>query len=180
MILAADQMTQIAEVDAVKASIIAFIVIFLLLLLDFKNIKLSLITMLPLTFSLFSLFGIMALTGIKFDFVNVIGIPLVIGIGIDDAVHISHRYLYEGKGKINTVITKTGAAIFMTSLTTMIGFASFIPSIMRAMRSTGIVLTIAIGLAFVFSILFHSSLIVVIGEKLNLNFLPWKWIRRKE
>jgi uncharacterized membrane protein YdfJ with MMPL/SSD domain len=173
MILAADQMTQIAEVDAVKAAVVAFIIIFILLFLDFRNIKFSFITMLPLGLSLFSLFGIMAITGIKFDFVNVIGIPLIIGIGIDDAVHISHRYLYEGKGKINTVITKTGAAVFMTSLTTMIGFASFIPSIMRAMRSTGIVLTIAIGLAFIFSLMFHSSLIVIVSEKLNLNILPW-------
>lgn len=180
MILAADQMTQIAEVDSVRATIVAFIVIFLLLFLDFKNIKLSIITMLPLSFSLFSLFGIMAITGIKFDFINIIGVPLVIGIGIDDAVHISHRYIYEGKGKINRVITKTGAAVFMTSLTTMIGFASFIPSIMRAMRSTGIVLTIAIGLAFVFSIMFHSSLVVTVCEKLNRNILPWKIFKRKE
>lgn len=180
MILAADQMTQIAEVDAVKASIVAFIIIFVLLFLDFRNLKLAFITMLPLSFSLFSLFGIMALTGIKFDFINVIGVPLVIGIGIDDAVHISHRYIYEGKGRMDTVIMKTGAAVFMTSLTTMIGFASFIPSIMRAMRSTGIVLTIAIALAFIFSILFHSSLLVVIREKLNLKILPWKIMKRKE
>ncbi|MBN2533176.1 MAG: MMPL family transporter [Spirochaetales bacterium] len=180
MILAADQMTQIAETDTVKASIVAFIIIFILLFLDFKNLKVSFITMLPLSFSLFSLFGIMALTGIKFDFLNIIGIPLVIGIGVDDAVHIGHRYLYEGKGKINTVIEKTGAAVFLTSLTTIIGFASFIPSIMRAMKSTGIVLTIAIALAFIFSILFYSSLIVTIGEKLNLNILPWKITKRKE
>ncbi|MBN2439918.1 MAG: MMPL family transporter [Spirochaetales bacterium] len=179
MILAADQMTAIAEVDTVKASIVAFIIIFLLLLVDLKNIKLSIITMLPLTFSLFSLFGIMALANIKFDFVNIIGIPLVIGIGIDDAVHISHRYLYEGKGKIDLVITKTGAAVFLTSLTTMIGFASFIPSVMRAMQSTGIVLTIAVGLAFIFSIMFHSSLIVTISEKLNLNIMPWKGMKKR-
>jgi predicted RND superfamily exporter protein len=180
MILVADQMTQIAEVDAVKASVVAAVIIFLLLFLDFRNIKLSLITMLPLGFSLFSLFGIMALAGIKFDFINVIGIPLLIGMGIDDAVHISHRYLYEGKGKIDTVIEKTGAAIFMTSLTTMIGFGSFIPSIMRAMQSTGIVLTIAIALAFVFSLFLHPSLLVIVQEKLHLNILPWKAAGRKE
>ena len=179
MILAADQMTQIAEVDTVNASILAFLFILVLLFIDFKNIKLSIITMLPLTCSLFCLFGIMALTNIKFDFVNIICIPLVIGIGIDDAVHISHRYLYEGKGKINIVIMKTGAAVFLTSLTTMIGFASFIPSVMRAMKSTGIVLTIAIALAFVFSVFFHSSLLVIVNEKLKLNIRPWDFGKKK-
>ncbi|MBN1700060.1 MAG: MMPL family transporter [Spirochaetales bacterium] len=180
MILVADQMSRIAEVDAVRASIVAAVIIFILLFLDFRNIKLSIITMLPLGFSIFSLFGIMAILGIKFDFINVIGIPLLIGIGIDDAVHISHRYRYEGKGKIGTVIEKTGAAIFMTSLTTMIGFASFIPSVMKAMKSTGVVLTIAIALAFVFSLFLHPSMLVLMYEKLHFSFLPWKTAKRKE
>lgn len=173
MILAADQMTEIAKHDGIKAAITAVIVIFLLLLIDFRNLKLSILTLLPLVLSMSSLFGIMAMAGIKFDFINIIAVPLLIGIGIDDAVHINHRYLFEGKGKMDVVIERTGKAVFLTSLTTVIGFSSFIPSVMRAMRSTGIVLSIAMTLAFFFSILFHPSILILVSEKLSLNILPW-------
>lgn len=143
-------------------------------LIDFKNLKLSILTLLPLVLSMSSLLGIMALAGIKFDFINIIAIPLLIGIGIDDAVHISHRYILEGKGRIDRVVERIGRAVLLTSLTTIIGFASFIPSIMRAMRSTGIVLSIAMALAFLFSILFFPSVLLIVTEKLSWNIYPWK------
>lgn len=101
-------------------------------------------------------------------------ILLLIGIGVDDAVHISHRYLIEGKGRMEETIAKIGSAVLLTSVTTIIAFASFIPSIMRAMRSTGIVLSMAIAFAFIFSILLHPSLLIIAAEKLNLNIKPWR------
>ncbi len=178
MVLAADQMTQIARIDGVRAAVAALIAIFILLLIDFRNVKLSLVTVFPLALSMVSLLGLMAVAGIKFDFLNIIAIPLLIGIGIDDAVHINHRYLLEGRGRMDLVIAKTGRAVLLTSLTTIIGFASFIPSVMRAMRSTGIVLSLAMALAFLFSILFHPSLLAIVTEKLNWSIEPLK--RRKK
>jgi len=173
MILAGDQLTFMAEQDGVKAAIVALVVVFLILLLDFRNIKLVLMTMVSLLLSFVTLFGFMAMTGIKFDFLNIIVVPLLIGIGVDNAVHINHRYLYEGKGRMAVVIGKTGTALLLTSLTTIVGFASFIPSVMRAMRSTGIVLSIAMAIAFAFSVLFHPALIIIVSEKLGLNLKPW-------
>jgi predicted RND superfamily exporter protein len=173
MILAADQMNEMAETDGIRAAVASLLAIFMLLLLDFRNLKLSVATLLPLLLSFGSLFGIMAATGIKFDFVNIISVPLLIGIGIDDAVHINHRYLIEGKGKMARVISKTGVAVLMTTVTTIIGFASFIPSVMRAMQSTGVVLSVAMALAFLFSVFFHPAFLVIISEKLGWNIKGW-------
>ncbi len=173
MILAGDQLTFMAEKDGVKAAIVALIVVFLILLADFKNIKIVVLTLISLLLSFLTLFGFMALAGIKFDFLNIIVVPLLIGIGVDNAVHINHRYLYEGKGRMGVVIGKTGTALLLTSLTTIIGFASFIPSIMRAMRSTGIVLSIAMAIAFLYSVLFHPAMLIIMSEKMGLNLKPW-------
>ena len=174
MILVGDQMNLMAQQDGRRASIFALIAVFLILVADFKNIKLAFLTMIPLLSSFLTLFGIMALTGIKFDFVNIIVVPLLIGIGIDNAVHINHRYLREGKGKMDLVIARTGTALLMTTLTTVFGFASFIPSIMRAMRSTGIVLSLAMAIAFLYSVLFHPAVLIIVTEKLGLNIKPWR------
>ncbi|MDC7233963.1 MAG: MMPL family transporter, partial [Spirochaetales bacterium] len=173
MILAADQMTQIADSDGKRAMMAALIAVFIILLFDFRNFKLTALTFVPLLLSFASLYGLMSLFGIKFDFVNIISIPLLVGIGIDDSVHINHRYLLEGKGEMHTALARTGSAVALTTMTTMIGFASFIPSIMRAMRSTGIVLTLAMALAFLFSICFHPAVLVLANEKWGWNLTSW-------
>jgi len=173
MILAADQMNNAAKIDGLFAVKIAVSAVFLLLLLDFRNIKLAAITFIPLIMSFAGLFGIMALTGIKFDFLNIISIPLLIGIGVDNAVHINHRYLLEGKGSMDKVIGATGTAVFLATLTTIIGFGSFIPSVMRAMRGTGIVLVIAMTLAFINSVLLHPGILIYICEKWEWSIMPW-------
>jgi predicted RND superfamily exporter protein len=172
MILAADQLTNIAEKDSVRSLIAALSAVFLILLADFRNLRLTGITFLPLGLSFASLYGLMAVFGIKFDFVNIIAIPLLVGIGIDYAVHINHRYLVEGRGRMDLALARTGTAVALTTITTMIGFSSFIPSIMRAMRSTGIVLTLAMALAFIYSILFHPAVLVLSAERLGWNLSP--------
>ena len=180
MVLASNQMMEIAGQDGIRAAIAALIAIFFLLIIDFRNIKLSVVTLFPLLLAFISLFGIMAITGIKFDFVNVIAVPLLIGIGIDDVVHFNHRYLLEGKGNMDRVVARIGRAVLLTTLTTIIGFGSFIPSVMRAMRSTGIVLSIAMALAFLYSILFHPAVLIILTEKLGLNIKPWNFKRREK
>ena len=172
MVLVADQMTVIAKIDGRTAAIAALIAIFVVLLIDFRNLTMALLNLIPLACAFLSLFGIMAILGIKFDFVNIIAVPLLIGIGIDDAVHVSHRYLHEGKGRMRRAVLRTGSAILLTTITTMIGFGSFIPSVMRAMRSTGIVLTLAMALAYLYSIVLHPALLVLVRERLKLSLSP--------
>ncbi|MCG8477601.1 MAG: MMPL family transporter, partial [Spirochaetales bacterium] len=168
MILAADQLTDIAQRDGVRAMIAALIAVCAILLIDFGNLRLVALTFAPLLLAFASLYGVMALFDIKFDFINIIAIPLLVGIGVDNSVHINHRYLLEGRGNMATALSRTGSAVALTTATTMIGFASFIPSIMRAMRSTGIVLTVAMALAFIYAVLFHPAVLVIASER-------WKW-----
>jgi predicted RND superfamily exporter protein len=179
MILAADQLISIAEHDSIRALTAALIAVFIILLLDFRNLRLTLITFLPLLLSFTSLYGLMALLGIRFDFVNIIAVPLLVGIGIDDSVHINHRYLSEGRGNMKLAISETGTAVALTTITTIIGFSSFIPSIMRAMRSTGIVLSLAMALAFVYSVFLHPAVLILVSEKLGWNLNP-RFFNRKD
>jgi predicted RND superfamily exporter protein len=172
MILAADELIRIARQDGRRAMIAALIAVFIILLFDFRNLRLTLISFLPLGLSFITLFGLMAVTGIKIDFINIIAIPLLVGIGIDDTVHINHRYLREGRGGIRRTIARTGTAVAMTTVTTMIGFASFIPSVMTAMRSTGVVLTVAMALAFIFSVFLHPAILKIVCEYWGWNLGP--------
>lgn len=167
MILASDELVNMTKVDGIRTSILALFIVFILLIIDFKSIKIAFMTITPLLLSFISLFAVMAIFNIKFDFINIIAIPLLIGIGIDDAIHISHRYLREGPGNMPKVIKHAGSAVLLTTITTVIGFASFIPSPMVGLSKSGIVFAFAIIFAFFYSILFFPSLLILIQEKRN-------------
>ncbi len=87
------------------------------------------------------------------------GLPLIIGIGIDDGVHILHRYRVEGPGKIRTVFSSTGKAVLLTSITTMLAFGSLVFATYRGLGSLGIALFIGVGACFLTSIIVLPALL---------------------
>jgi predicted RND superfamily exporter protein len=95
---------------------------------------------------------IMRFAGWSFNFYNVIAFSLLIGIGQDDALHIYHRYLEEGPGNIRRVLLETGGAIFMTSWTTILGFASLLFSGHRGLITLAEVTITGLALCFLSSV----------------------------
>lgn len=112
-------------------------------LLDPRNLRDMLLTLLPplggglLMFSLFALFGI------DLNPANLIVLPLVLGIGVDDGVHVIHDYRLQS-GRYRTS-SSTMNAIVLTSLTTMIGFGSLLLASHRGLASVGLVMVIGVG-----------------------------------
>ncbi len=130
--------------DGALAACLTLAVIFLLLLADFRNLKLTLLTLVPLVFGTIWMVGTMQLLGMQFNILNVMAIPLIIGMGIDDGVHIMHRYKIEGKNKISAIFSTTGKAVLLTSITTFLAFGSLGFATARGLASLGIVLAIGI------------------------------------
>ncbi|MFQ6617428.1 MAG: MMPL family transporter [Fidelibacterota bacterium] len=153
------EMVNIIRRDGKRATVLTIIVVFTLLLLDFRNMRTAVLAMVPLIFGSIWMVGTMNLAGLMLTFVNIMGIPLILGIGIDDGVHILHRYRMEGKGKIGTVMSSTGKAVFLTSLTTMMGFGSLKFATYRGLGSLGTALFIGVGVCFLASVLILPALI---------------------
>ena len=145
--------------DGEIAAILTFVVVFLFLLWDFKRLRFACLAMIPLIVGAVWMIGAMHLTGLQLTMVNVMGLPLILGIGIDDGVHILHRYRVEGAGRIHTVFSSTGKAVLLTSLTTMLAFGSLLFATYRGMGSLGIALFIGVGTCFLSSILILPALI---------------------
>jgi len=101
--------------------------------------------MVPLIFGIIMMVGIMGIFNIQITLLNIMAIPLIIGIGIDDGVHLLHRYKIEGNGAITSVFRSTGKAIIITSLTTMISFGSLVFATYRGYGSLGTALFIGVG-----------------------------------
>lgn len=113
----------------------AFLAIFLVLLVDFRSLKHALVVMAPLALGIVCIAGGMSLFDIKLNFMNGVVIPCMVGIGIDNAIHIYHRYLEEGPGSAPIVLRHSASATMLASFTTMMGFGAMIIAHHRGIRS---------------------------------------------
>ena len=151
-------MDEIGE-DGRQATKLAIFVIFIVLLIDFRSIKKVLLAMIPLVVGVVWMVGVMEITGLQITLLNIMAIPMIIGIGIDDGVHIVHRYQIEGRSAHKPVFASTGRAILLTSITTMLGFGSLWFATYRGLGSMGIALFIGVGTCFLATVLVIPALI---------------------
>jgi len=139
--------------------LLTLLIVFLLLWFDFRNALHALIAMIPLAVGIFWMVGLMKLTGQQLTVMNIMGLPMIVGIGIDDGVHVVHRWIHEGKHKIHTIFSSSGKAILLTSLTTMLAFGSLIFSIWRGLGHLGAALFVGVCACFLTSVIVLPGII---------------------
>jgi len=151
--------------DGRNAVLLTLVIVFLLLWVDYRNPGHSLMAMIPMAFGVFWMVGFMHLTGMKLTIMNFMGLPMIIGIGIDYGVHILHRRRHEGRGKIRIVYSSTGKAILLTSLTTMLAFGSLVFSIWRGFGQLGGALFLGVGACFLTTVIVLPGIIGMLERK---------------
>lgn len=85
---------------------------------------------------------------LAFNFVNVIVLPLLLGIGVDSGIHLVHRARAQAEQGIRghpLLVSTTGRAVFFSFATTMVSFGTLAFSTHRGVASLGLLL--AIGMA---------------------------------
>ena len=147
----------------VRSVIIGAVLVVLVLLADYRRLGPTLLALAPLAMGIPWMLGGMRLLGLSYNFANLVAIPLIIGVGIDNGVHLVHRFLLEGEQGMAMVIRHTGRAILIASSTTMIGFGSLALASHRGLASLGLVLLIGVGACLIASLVVLPNLIVVLG-----------------
>jgi len=144
--------------DASIALVVALGVVILLLWIDFRNLLHALLAMVPLFSGLIWMIGFMQLAGLSFTIINVMAFALIVGIGIDDGVHIVHRWRTEGTGRIDRVFESTGMALLLTTASTMIAFGTLMFSSWPSFVSMGTALFIGAGSCYATTCFFMPTL----------------------
>lgn len=130
-----------------QAMISALAVIALILYVVVRRLRDVVIILTPLCLAGVLTGAAMRLIGLDFNFANVIVLPLLLGIGVDSAIHLVHRFRADPKR--NLVQTSTVPAVLFSALTTMAGFGSLALSphpgtaSMGQLLLIGVVLTVA-------------------------------------
>jgi uncharacterized protein len=136
----------------VNAGLYALAAIFLYLMLTLRNLKTTMLVLIPTFAGAVLTLGLMRLTGIQFNMANLVILPLILGIGVVDGVHIMHRCRESSDCGTNVISKSTGQAVILTSLTTMIGFGSLMVADHQGVYSVGLVLTLGVGSCMITSI----------------------------
>jgi hypothetical protein len=147
----------------VEGGLYALVAIVLVTFLALRRVGDTLLAMLPLVLGIVWTGGWMWLFNLQFNLANLITVPLIIGIGVENGIHLLHRFREEGEGGPALIEGSTGQAVALFSLTTMIGFGSLMVARYYGIFSMGLLLTVAVGSVLVASltvlplILFRSS-----------------------
>ncbi len=156
--------------DGGKMLSIALLVVFTMLLIFFRSLVRTLISMLPLIVGTIWMLGFSAWFGIKLDFFNVIVLPVIIGVGIDDGMHLYYQYLIRGRGHIVPAFHMVGAAITMTTVTSVIGFGGLAVTHYAGLQSIGYLSIVGLITTHLATVSIMPALLWM-AEKRN-----WTWI----
>ena len=113
-----------------RSMIIALILVLAALIIIFNSSMYGFLTLIPVCFVLMWEPGFLVGTGIALSPVTITIASIMIGIGIDYGIHITHRFreeLSRGLSKIEatkTAIEKTGLSLLEAAMTTVFGMAS--------------------------------------------------------
>jgi predicted RND superfamily exporter protein len=147
-----------------RAGLYALLVIALVLLIDFRSVRNLLIGLAPLAMGILLSLGIMGLFGLPLNPANMIAFPLILGVGVDNGVHVLHDYLLrraEGRCSISYAI---GRGVLVKALTTTIGFGTLMISSERGLASLGFILTLGVSCCMISALLFLPAVLNLLGD----------------
>ena len=149
-------------------------VAFVATVFDFRNLRDTFIALVPPVGGGLMLLGIMAILNVDFNPINLIVLPLVLGIGVDDGVHMVHDYrrqLMAGSREY-TPSGDTMNGVFLTSLTSIVGFGSLMISAHQGLKSVGIVLAIGVACCMAVALILVPPMLVLVAKYQPASFEP--------
>lgn len=149
---------------------IAFIFVVIVLLVIYRTVVETVLSLLSLVIAIIWTFGVGVILGYEFN-PMIIAVPILItGLVIDYGIHMVMRYREEkDKKKKPNVSTKiaistVGGALFLTTMTTAIGFLSNTFSNISVMRHFGILAAVGISSSFILMVGFLPSAIQLVDK----------------
>ena len=129
-----------------RAGLYAVLAIVAVLLLDFRRVRGVLLGLFPLAVGAVLTAGVLGVCGVPLNPANMIALPLVVGVSVDNGVHVLHDHRERNPDRPYAVGGATGRGVLVAGLTTVLGFGTLMIGRHRGMESLG--LALALGVTF--------------------------------
>jgi hypothetical protein len=124
--------------DSRVAVALGLVLVAVLLAFDFRSLKLTAVALLQLLAGVLMMLGIMKLMNAQINYANAFVATMIMGVGIDYAIHLVHR-LHANGGVLDDGVLETGKGVVLAAATNVAGFGTLAFGSYPAMRSVGIV-----------------------------------------
>ena len=150
----------------------------------FRSFRATFITLFVVIIGVIWAFGFIGWFGYEITVLSALIPPLIIVIGVPNAVFLINKYQQEIKKHgqqakaLQRVITKIGNATLMTNITTASGFATFVFVDSKLLREFGVLASVNIISIFILALLIVPVLysFMPLPKKKHLSHLETKWI----
>ncbi|MBN2027658.1 MAG: MMPL family transporter [Actinobacteria bacterium] len=156
----------------IRTAILALILSGLVLILIFRSITYGLATLTVLIAGIVIELGFLALMGWTLDMMTVLIATMIIGIGIDYGIHITHRFLEEySPGSVgvaealNITVVRVGKPLLASMVSTAVAFLILSASKMQPIRRFGIITALSLAVSLAASLLVLPSVITLIARR---------------
>ena len=128
--------------------------------------SLALVNIVPILVTIVALVASMRALGIAFNAINGTILAIAIGIGIDYAVHVVHRFIDEYHERalypaLQRTVVGTGGALTGSMLTTVFGIGVLVLALNPALGVFGVLISLSVLYAYLSSVFLLPSVIVV-------------------
>ncbi|MBT4159694.1 MAG: MMPL family transporter [Gammaproteobacteria bacterium] len=132
----------VTEAFAIALSI-AVVSIFIILVLTLHSVLDATLVFIPLAMTALVTLSVSVLAGLPLNMANIVVIPLIFGLGVDNGIHIVKRY-HQVPNVAELVHSSTPKAVFLSNLTTIGTFCALSFSTHQGIYSIGVLLTVAL------------------------------------
>jgi hopanoid biosynthesis associated RND transporter like protein HpnN len=157
-----------------RAAVYAVVAVAVLALLVFRAVVPGLLALVPLTLGATWTLGVMGWLGVPLNAANLLLLPLIVGVGIDNGVYLVHRFREtpDGPDEPPPLAPSAAKAITLASLTNIVGFGSLMLSSHRGIFSLGLVVAVGVVCLWIASVTTLPSLLALLGKRRRADRVP--------
>ena len=148
-----------------KSFFAAFFVAFLCLWFFIKSIRTTILVLIPNILPLAILAIFMSLLDIPLDVSTAMITPIMLGIAMDDTIHLVHKYRkskrIQGSSemRMDNAMHYTGSALFSTTIALVSGFLIIASSAVPSVRDFGLLCAVTVAIALITDIFYLPALL---------------------
>ena len=148
----------------VQAMIFALASIGLVLLLMFQSFRYAVLILVPLATAVIFTLAVGVVFEMPLNMANILVLPLIFGLGVDNGVHVVDRY--RGEGDVPRLMhSSTPRAVLLSTLTTVGTFVALSFSPHQGTASIGLLLAVSVSLLLLFTVFLLPVLLSWVSGK---------------
>jgi hopanoid biosynthesis associated RND transporter like protein HpnN len=140
----------------------ALVSVTLIILIVLRNLKDTLLVIVPILLATAVTAGMTAVIGMPLNYANIIALPLLVGMGVDNGIHVVHRMRTDSAAQLFD--TSTMRAVLASGLTTVASFGNLAFSSHVGTSSMGILLALGLGISMAATLIVLPAWLKVTGQ----------------